>query len=98
MCFRAIRGSFPLFCSKAALVVISSVCNEFHDHSFFVVSLKYKFIYFNWRLTALQYCVGFAIPQHESATGISVLLSDFWKESFFFFSLNENISLPQFFF
>ena len=70
MCFGAIRGSFPLFCSKAALVVISSVCNEFHDHSFFVVSLKYKFIYFNWRLTALQYCVGFAIHQHESATGI----------------------------
>ena len=58
----------------------------------------YKCIYFNWRRMTLQYCIGFAIPQHESATGISVLLSDFWKESFFFFSLNENISLPQFFF
>ena len=28
---------------------------------------KYKFIYFNWRLITLQYCIGFAIHQHESA-------------------------------
>ena len=34
------------------------------------VFLKYKFIYFNWRLITLQYCIGFAIHQHESATGI----------------------------
>ena len=27
------------------------------------------FIYFNWRLITLQYCIGFAIHQHESATG-----------------------------
>ena len=33
---------------------------------------KYKFIYFNWRLITLQYCIGFAIHQHESATGIRV--------------------------
>ena len=26
---------------------------------------KYKFIYFNWRLITLQYCVGFAIHQHD---------------------------------
>ena len=26
---------------------------------------KYKFIYFNWRLITLQYCIGFAIHQHE---------------------------------
>ena len=24
---------------------------------------KYKFIYFNWRLITLQYCIGFAIHQ-----------------------------------
>ena len=33
---------------------------------------KYKFIYFNWRLITLQYCIGFAIHQHVSATGIHV--------------------------
>ena len=30
----------------------------------------YKFIYFNWRLIALEYCIGFAIHLHESATGV----------------------------
>ena len=30
-------------------------------------------IYFNWRLINLQYCTGFAIHQHESATGVHVL-------------------------
>ena len=29
---------------------------------FFII--KYKFIYFNWRLITLQYCIGFAIHQH----------------------------------
>jgi len=30
----------------------------------------YKFIYFNCRLITLQFCIGFAIHQHESATDI----------------------------
>ena len=34
--------------------------------------LKYKFIHFNWRLTTLQCCIGSAIQQHESATGVHV--------------------------
>ena len=38
--------------------------------STFLFCFKYKFIYFNWRLITLQYCIGFAIHQHESATGI----------------------------
>ena len=32
--------------------------------SFFFI-FKYKFIYFNWRLITLQYCIGFAIYQPE---------------------------------
>ena len=27
---------------------------------------------FNWRLITLQYCIGFAIHQHESAMGVHV--------------------------
>ena len=37
---------------------------------FIIQFLKYKFIYFNWRIITLQYRIGFAIHQHESATGI----------------------------
>ena len=33
---------------------------------------KFIFIYFNWKLITLQYCIGFAIHQHESAMGVHV--------------------------
>ena len=32
----------------------------------------FELIYFNWRLIILQYCIGFAIHQHESAMGVHV--------------------------
>ena len=38
--------------------------------SFICFFFKFKFIYFNWRLITLQYCIGFAIHQYESATGV----------------------------
>ena len=38
----------------------------------FLAFIKFKFIYFNWRLITLQYCIGFAIHQHESAAGVHV--------------------------
>ena len=37
-----------------------------------IFKICYKFIYFNWRLITLQYSTGFAIHQHESATGIHI--------------------------
>ena len=33
---------------------------------------KYKFIYFNQKLITLQYCIGFAIYQHEYTTDVHV--------------------------
>ena len=58
----------PAWCIGLALVIYFTYGN------IHVSSLKmYKFIYFNWRLITLQYCIGFAIHQYESAMGVHML-------------------------
>ena len=37
----------------------------FFYFEFNLVHFFKKFIYFNWRLITLRYCIGFAIPQHD---------------------------------
>ena len=43
---------------------------ELRLYFLFLSFFEYKFIYFNWRLITLQYCICFAIHQHESTTGV----------------------------
>ena len=49
----------------------TSICSP-HHILLCLFFFSFKFIYFNWRLITLQYCIGFAIHQHESAMGVHV--------------------------
>ena len=40
------------------------------NNFFYGVNSLFYFIYFNWRLITLQYCIGFPIHWHESAMGV----------------------------
>ena len=54
-----LRMRWPKYWSSALFII-------------FKIFFKYKFIYFSWRLIILQYCIGFAIHQHESTMGAHV--------------------------
>ena len=49
--------------------ILLNVWKGLWNWTFRTAKFFFKFIYFNWRLITLQYCIGFAIHQHESAMG-----------------------------
>ena len=51
------------------LIFPSSLWSRKSQNDTFNVFFK-KNIYFNWRLITLQYCIGFAVHQHESTTDV----------------------------
>ena len=55
--------------------------------------LKYKFIYFNCWLITLQYCIGFAIHQYESAPGVHVF--HFFQSENLWTEETSRLSHPQ---
>ena len=71
---RAYSNSCPLSWWCHPNISSSSVPFFVHLQSFPASGsfFKNKFIYFNWRLITLQYCIGFPIHHHVSATGIHV--------------------------
>ena len=57
-------GNSPLCAQEEHALTVSSLCHPHHFYCYFFLILFYL---------TLQYCIGFAIYQHESATGIHVL-------------------------
>ena len=67
------KAEIDVFLVLSSFFQWSSRCCQFDLVPLHFLSLKKnKFIYFNWRLITLQYCIGFAIHQHESATSVHV--------------------------
>ena len=56
-----------MFLINTNMNVLTSFFFLFFECCFFNIN-----IYFNWRLITLQYCIGFAIYQHEFTAGVHV--------------------------
>ena len=50
--------------------LLSEYTFTFPSCIFFFFLISFNLNLFNWRLITLQYCIGSAIHQHESATGV----------------------------
>ena len=72
------RGAWRTMVHRVVYNWSDLVHTHTHTHTDIVIRLScdhglfFFLIYFNWRLITLQYCIGFAIHQHNSATGVHV--------------------------
>ena len=55
------------FLKKNKEIIVVILFFFFLKVKWLIYLFKFKLIYFNWRLITLQYCIGFAIHQHESS-------------------------------
>ena len=53
---------------------------SFLKTAIYYLFLKYKFIYFNWRLITLQYCIGFAIHLETEKSAPPNLQKKTWEK------------------
>ena len=65
---------FQCFLLQVSFLMYLSLKFTFHSFfpAFYFFTFNINFFYFNWRLITLQYCIGFAIHQHEPSTVVHV--------------------------
>ena len=72
-----LRHGFLCYRNKQTYLLLAKMCCFYNSYLFNKDAFEPSFIlclffFFFWRLIALQYCIGFAIHQHESTTGVHV--------------------------